>query len=135
MKFDTKIVVVLRDDLAAWQRANVTAFLTSGIAAQPGIVGEAYLDASGNSYLPMLRQPVFVFQGTAAELKRTFDRARSREIVFSVFPDDIFATNNDADNRGAVAQLAPENMNLAGLAFHADAKIADKITSDLARHG
>jgi hypothetical protein len=37
--------------LAAWQRANVTAFLTSGIAAQPGIVGEAYLDASGNSYL------------------------------------------------------------------------------------
>ena len=29
--FDTKIAIVLRDDLAAWQALNVTAFLTSGI--------------------------------------------------------------------------------------------------------
>ena len=30
--FDTKIAVVLRDDLAVWQKTNVTAFLVSGIA-------------------------------------------------------------------------------------------------------
>jgi len=134
MRFDTKIVVVLRDDLAAWQRANVTAFLISGIAAEPGVVGEPYADAAGNRYLPMLRQPVFVFQGTAAELKRTYDRARSRDIVFSIFPDDIFATNNDGDNRAATAKLEPDALNLAGLAFRADAKIADKISNGLARH-
>jgi hypothetical protein len=134
MRFDTKIVVVLRDDLAAWQRANVTAFLISGIAAEPDIVGEPYRDAAGNAYLPMLRQPVFVFQGSAAELKRTYDRARSREIAFGVFPDDIFTTNNDDDNRAAVAKLSPDAMNLAGLAFRAESKIADKISSGLSRH-
>jgi hypothetical protein len=32
MQFDTKIAVVLRDDLAVWQKTNVTAFLVSGIA-------------------------------------------------------------------------------------------------------
>ena len=32
MEFDTKIAVVLRDDLAVWQKTNVTAFLVSGIA-------------------------------------------------------------------------------------------------------
>lgn len=31
--FDTKIAVLLRDDLASWQRLNVTAFLVSGLAA------------------------------------------------------------------------------------------------------
>jgi hypothetical protein len=31
--FDTKVGVVVRDDLAAWQRLNVTAFFVSGIVA------------------------------------------------------------------------------------------------------
>lgn len=32
MIFDTKIAIVLRDDLAVWQKLNVTTFLVSGIA-------------------------------------------------------------------------------------------------------
>ena len=44
--FDTKIAIVVRDDLATWQKLNVTAFLTSGIVgASPDIIGEAYRDA------------------------------------------------------------------------------------------
>ena len=35
VRFDTKIVVLLRDDLETWQRLNVTAFLSSGIAGGP----------------------------------------------------------------------------------------------------
>jgi hypothetical protein len=31
--FDTKIAVVVRDDLAVWQKLNVVVFLTSGIVA------------------------------------------------------------------------------------------------------
>jgi hypothetical protein len=30
--FETKIAIIVRDDLAVWQKLNVTAFLTSGIA-------------------------------------------------------------------------------------------------------
>ena len=53
MRFETKIAVVLRDDLAVWQKTNVTAFLVSGIAGTvPGVVGAPYTDGSGNEYLP-----------------------------------------------------------------------------------
>lgn len=52
--FDTKLVVVLRDDLPVWQKLNATLFLVSGIAASdPATVGEPYEDASGTRYLPM----------------------------------------------------------------------------------
>ena len=62
-KFDTKIAVLLRDDLAVWQRLNVTAFLVSGIAGtHPEIIGEPYEDADDVRYLPMFRQPVMVFR-------------------------------------------------------------------------
>ena len=61
MQFATKIAIVLRDDLAVWQKANVTAFLVSGIAGtDPATVGAPYADASGNRYLPMFREPVLV---------------------------------------------------------------------------
>lgn len=31
MQFDTKIAIVLREDLPVWQKLNMTAFLVSGI--------------------------------------------------------------------------------------------------------
>ena len=52
--FDTKIAVVLRDDLAPWQKVNVTAFLASGVVAGAAeSIGEHYADADGNKYAPM----------------------------------------------------------------------------------
>ncbi len=52
MLFDTKIALVIRCDLASWQKMNVAAFLASGIAASyPESIGEPYEDASGNRYL------------------------------------------------------------------------------------
>ncbi len=51
--FDTKIAVLLREDLEPWQRLNVTAFLVSGLGTQlPEVVGEPYEDADGTPYLP-----------------------------------------------------------------------------------
>ena len=65
MKFDTKIAVALREDVPTWQKLNMTAFMVSGIAgSDPSTVGEDYADASGNTYLPMFRQPVLVFSAT-----------------------------------------------------------------------
>lgn len=68
-RFDTKVVVVLREDLLPWQELNVTAFLMSGVATSASdLVGENYRDADGNVYLPMLRQPVLVMTAGAEEL-------------------------------------------------------------------
>jgi hypothetical protein len=63
MRFDSKIAVIVRDDPEPWQRLNVTAFLASGVAANPDLLGEPYADADGTRYLPLFRQPVLVTGG------------------------------------------------------------------------
>lgn len=130
---ESKIVIVLRDDLLPWQCANVTAGLMGGVVGELKDE-EPYIDADGRVYLPLLRQPAFVFEATSDELKRTYDRAVSRSVRFSIFPEDIFATRYDADHRTAISLLHTDSMRLVGLAFHTDAKIADKITHGLKRH-
>ena len=103
-RFDTKIAVLVRDDLATWQRLNMTAFLVSGIAhAWPQLVGEPYADADGTAYLPMLGQPVLVFEADAATLKAAHERALRRDLTVGVFTADLFRTRNDEDNRATVA--------------------------------
>ncbi|WP_396332218.1 DUF2000 family protein [Burkholderia anthina] len=45
--FDTKVALIVRDDLAAWQKLNVVAFLATGVAAEaPEALGEPYEDAA-----------------------------------------------------------------------------------------
>ena len=74
MRFDTKIAILIRDDLESWQRLNVTAFLASGIAASdPDVIGEPYADADGTAYHSLFRQPVLVFEGS-----RVHDRGLHR---------------------------------------------------------
>src|SRR5215471_4309560 len=103
MQFDTKIAVVLRDDLAVWQKTNVTAFLVSGIAATtPGVVGEPYRDASDNEYLPMFVQPVLGYAPDAPGLRRAYGRAMERGVTPAIYTHELFTTNHDEANRAAV---------------------------------
>jgi hypothetical protein len=135
MHFDTKLAVVLRDDLAVWQKTNVTAFLVSGIAGTvPGIVGQPYRDASGNEYLPMFVQPVFVYEAYAAALRRAYDRALSRGVTPAIYTSELFATNHDEANRAAVAAVAAPDLDLVGIAFRAERKTVDKIVDRLRFH-
>jgi hypothetical protein len=136
MEFDTKIAIVLRDDLAVWQKANATAFLVSGIAgSDPQTVGEPYVDGSGNSYLPMLRQPVLVFVGDAAAVRRAYERAMQREVEqLAIFTNDLFSTPHDDANRAAVAAVPAEELDLVGIALRADKKTVDKVVDRLKRH-
>jgi hypothetical protein len=135
MQFDTKIAVVLRDDLAVWQKTNVTAFLVSGIAGTvPGVVGESYRDASGNEYLPMFVQPVLVYEAGAAGLRRAYERAMSRGVTPAVYTQELFATNHDEANRAAVAAVRAEELDLVGIAFRADRKAVDRIVDRLRLH-
>ncbi len=135
MKFDTKIAVVLREDLAVWQKLNVTAFAISGIAATvPGITGEAYEDASGQRYLPMLVQPVMVFAATTADIRAAYERAMAAGAKLAVYTEDLFKTGFDAANRAAVKAVAGADLNLVGIALREDKKIADKILKGLKLH-
>lgn len=133
--FDTKIAVAVRDDLLTWQRLNVTAFLTSGIAAaSPQLVGAPYADADGTSYLPLLGMPVLVFEASAQVLSAARERAVRREIPLAVYTADMFRTGYDEANRAAVAAVTAADLDLVGVALHGPRNAVDKVLKGAALH-
>ncbi|MER6988522.1 DUF2000 domain-containing protein [Saccharopolyspora hirsuta] len=134
-RFDTKIAVLLRDDLATWQRLNVTAFAVSGLGtAEPELIGEPYADADDVEYLPMFRQPVLVFEGSKEVLTAAHRRALSRSLRISVFTADLFSTGNDRDNRAAVRAVGTDHLDLVGLAVHGPRNAVDKVLKGARMH-
>ncbi|MCP5368808.1 MAG: DUF2000 family protein [Hyphomicrobiales bacterium] len=133
--FDTKIAIVLRDDLEVWQKLNVTAFLTTGLVAQaPGIIGEPYVDAAGNAYNPMAVQPMMVLAADGPTLAKVQRRALDRGVRCSAYIEEMFATGHDAANRAVFAEYGPDDARLVGLALRADRKVVDKITKGARMH-
>jgi hypothetical protein len=132
---DVKIAVVVRDDLATWQKLNVTAFVSSGIGTWwPEVVGEPYEDASGQGYHAMFGHPVLVFAADGAALRRAFDRALGRGLRVAVYTDDLFVTGNDVDNRAAVAKVATDDLVVAGFAVAGARRPVDKALDKLELH-
>ena len=134
--FDTKVAVVLLEDLPVWQKANAAAFLVSGIVGNtPQLVGEAYVDGSGNRYLPMLRQPILIYGADGTGIRRAYERAMAREVEeLSIFTRELFSTPHDAANRVAVAAVQADELDLVGIALRADRKIVDKVLDKLRPH-
>ncbi|MFE0137848.1 DUF2000 family protein [Streptomyces sp. NPDC059037] len=135
VRFDTKIAVLLRDDLEPWQRLNVTAFLVSGLGtAAHEVIGEPYEDADGTPYLPMFRQPVLVFEGTKETLTAAHGRALSRSLPRAVFTSDLFGTGNDRDNRAAVRAVPKDQLDLVGLLVYGPRNGVDKVLKGARMH-
>jgi hypothetical protein len=135
VRFDTKIAIIVRDDLAVWQQLNVTAFLASAVAGgRPEVIGERYRDGSGNDYLPMFRQPVLVYGASNEQLVTVHARAMSRELDVAVYIDEMFKTGNDADNRAAVRAVAGDALPLVGLAVYGAKNALDRVLKGLELH-
>ena len=134
--FETKAAIVVRDDLAVWQRLNVCAFLMSGVvaAAGPAAIGEDYFDADGNSYLPLLVQPVLVFEASGEKLRTVRERAARREVPIALYTGEMFSTGNDADNRAAVRAVAAADLDIVGVALRAPHRDADAVLRGISRH-
>ncbi|MER5597801.1 DUF2000 domain-containing protein [Streptomyces sp. NPDC002265] len=134
-RFDTKIAVLLREDLETWQRLNVTAFLTSGLGTVvPEVIGDLYEDADGVVHLPMFRQPVLVLEGTKETLTAAHTRALSRALPRALFTSDLFATGNDHDNRAAVRAVPTAALDLVGLAVYGPRNAVDKVLKGARMH-
>jgi hypothetical protein len=131
MQFDTKIAIVIRTDLEAWQKLNVASFLAGGIAAAfPECIGAAYEDNSGTKYLSLIGQPILIYGADRAALSR----ALARNVTPAVYTEDMFKTTHDEANRAAVKALARADLNLVGLALRAERKAVDKILDGLKFH-
>lgn len=136
MRFDTKIAIVVRENLPVWQRLNVTAFVSSGIAAGvTDIIGKPYEDGVGRRYLAMIRQPMLVFAADAGQLAGVHARAVARDLPTALYTEDMFATDNDDANRAVVRDAPPEELPLVGLAVHGPRNVVDKVVKGLSLHG
>jgi hypothetical protein len=136
MQFDTKIAIIVRSDLAVWQKLNVASFLAGGlVGSYPELAGERYCDATGRRYGPLVRQPILIFAASGAELAGTLSRIIARGLDCSLYTADLFATGNDVDNRAAVASVTTDGLDLVGIGLHAARKAVDKVTKGLKLHG
>lgn len=97
-------------------------------------MGERYRDGGGEVYGPLVRQPILIFAGDKADLARALKRARERGVIASIYTMELFTTYNDHDNRTAVAAVPGDQLDLVGLAFHAERKVVDKIVKGLKLH-
>jgi hypothetical protein len=135
MQFDTKIAVVVRTDLEAWQKLNVASFLCGGIAAAfPECIGSPYEDGSDTRYLSLIGQPILIYGADRAALSRALERALVRNVTPALYTEDMFSTTHDEANRAAVEAVIRADLNLVGLAFRAERKVIDKIVDGLKFH-
>ncbi|MFC4588162.1 DUF2000 family protein [Sphaerisporangium corydalis] len=135
MRFDTKIGIVVREDLAIWQKLNVTAFLASAVAAEAeDAIGEPYADASGNAYLAMFRQPVLIYSADGEGLATVHTRALSRGLATAVYIEEMFKTGHDAANRATVEAHPAPDLPLVGLAIYGPRNPLDKTLKGLTLH-
>jgi len=133
--FDTKVCVIVRDDLAVWQRLNVTAFLATGIAgAAPEAMGEPYVDAAGRSHCALIGQPVLVFAAGLEALQAVHRVALERGLTTAAYVSAMFATGHDAANRAVFAEGPADAPDLVGLAIRGPKKAVEKATKGLKLH-
>ncbi|MFG6444360.1 DUF2000 family protein [Microbacterium sp. P07] len=135
IRFDTKVAVVLRDDLLPWQELNVTAFLMSAIATSAAdLVGHPYEDADGRTYLPMLRQPVLVFSADTVTLSGAHRKGLERDLAMAIYTRDLFTTGHDAANRAAVRAVATADLDLVGVALRGPRNVVDRTIKGARMH-
>ena len=134
MEFDTKIKIVLRDDLQMWQKLNVTAFLMSGIAGTQNIIGQAYLDKDNVQYLPMSQQPVMIYSSQGEKMNELLQKALGKEVAIAIYTEELFTTYNDEDNRAMVAKFKTQELKLVGIALRGKKNHVDKLLKGFELH-
>ncbi|MDY3918831.1 MAG: DUF2000 domain-containing protein [Candidatus Limivivens sp.] len=134
MEFDTKIKIVLRNDLEAWQELNITAFLMSGIAGTQNIIGQPYVDADGVEYLPMSQQPIMIHSASGEQMKDLLKKALTKDVVLTIFTEELFNTYNDVDNRDMVSRFKTEELNLVGIGIRGKKNHVDRLLKGFELH-
>jgi len=134
--FDTRVAILIRNDLLTWQKLNVTAFLATGIAgAAPEAMGtEPYIDAAGREYARLLAQPMLVFGADAAQLAHAHRVAIERDVTRAVYVEAMFSSSHDAANREVFLAEDADAPVLVGIALRGPKKAIEKATKGVLLH-
>lgn len=82
----------------------------------------------------MFRQPVLVFSGDAVQMRAAYERARSRNLRFALFTEELFGTGNDSAVVDVVKAVPSEALKVVGLALRDEKKMVDKVLKGLSLH-
>jgi hypothetical protein len=135
MIFDTKVAIMVLDDLPVWQKLNVTAFLATGIAgAAPETLGEPYQDAAGRLHARLLGQPMLIFAARPEGLLRGYRVGIERGLTRALYVRAMVATGHDAANRAAFRAEPADTPDLVGVALLGLKKDVDKATKGSSLH-
>lgn len=134
MKFDTKLAVILKEDLQVWQKLNITAFLMSGIGGTQNIIGQPYIDDNGVEYLPMSRQPIMIYSDKGNSMINLLKKAFTKEVVVTIYTEELFNTFNDDDNREMVSKFKTDEFNLVGIGIYGKKNHVDKLLKGFELH-
>ena len=133
--FDTKVAILVLDDLPVWQKLNVTAFLATGIAGTaPDAMGLPYEDSAGRAYAPLLGQPIMIFAAPADILLRARGQAFDRGLACAAYVRAMFSTGHDAANREVFRQEPADAADLVGIAVRGPKKDVDKAVKGARLH-
>lgn len=113
---------------------NVTAFLISGIAGTQDIIGQPYQDKDNVQYLPMSQQPIMIHSATGEQMKELLQKALTRDVVISIYTEELFKTYNDDDNRAMIAQFGTKELNLVGVGIRGKKNQVDRLMKGFELH-
>ncbi|MCU1403883.1 MAG: uncharacterized protein JWQ43_186 [Glaciihabitans sp.] len=112
----------------------MTAFLSSGLAAERELLGESYSDADGIEYLPLLGQPVMIFTAEPEVLAAARSKAVERSMRLAIYTREMFSTGHDAANRAAVRAVHSADLDLVGIGLHGARNAVDRLTKAARLH-
>lgn len=128
--------MVIKADLADWQKLNVAAFLATSVAIPfPETHGQAFVNASGTTYLPFIKHPILIYKAdTTEQLQRAYNRAKERELQIGIYIEPLFATKNEEGNVAEIAKYTDAEQPLVGLIIYGENKKVDKALDGLKFH-
>jgi hypothetical protein len=133
--FDTKVAILILEELEMWQKLNVTAFLATGIAGSaPEAMGEPYVDAAGTRYSALLGQPIMILAADRPTLLRARRQAQERGLTCAAYVEAMFSTGHDQANREAFLAEPADEPSLVGIAVRGPKKDVDKAAKGARLH-
>jgi len=134
--YDKKISIIIKNDLADWQKLNVTAFLAGAVAIKfEETHGKSFINASGSEYLPFIKHPILIYKAdTDVQLRRAFSRAKERELEIGIYTYPLFDTKNEEGNLIEISKYTDDEQQLAGIVIYGENKKVDKALDGLKFH-
>ena len=106
----------------------------SGIGGREDVLGEAYVDGAGHTYLPMSKQPIMIYTANGEQLKELLLKSLNKDVNMAIYTEELFNTYNDVDNRAKVAEFNTQDLNLVGVGMIGKKNHVDRLIKGLSLH-